>query len=506
MSERAVATAKASETKQTCSNSCKQNVGLYSSGSTADMILQLQRTAGNQAVQRLIKSRTLQTKLRIDQPNDVYEQEADRVAEQVMGMPLPVLQRKCAKCEDEKKALQAKELPGKVPVAQGQDVPPIVHEVLRSPGQSLDKETRALMEPRFGHDFSHVRVYTNTPAAKSAETVNAEAYTAGNHIVFGRQRYKPKSWEGLHLLAHELTHVIQQGTNRCAFIQRQVFPTSTNYRFDTYQVSEQDLSDPDIVTRFKSFRFDQLIQYRRRISDFAVIDFIDQLLNVQLSDLTLDQLFGYLATEKDKVVWNYIDQWLSTHAPTSFEFDVGKNKPGKTGTSMKVHNIDVKVLPDEFVDEPAFKVLEDEVLHGQVPEDTKSITVYDPKWHTRWIIKSGEVSSVQPTIQKLKIKTVVLKGTSRISQSKWGVGTRPVDVKTGKITLAHHEGSHASCFIQFLRDTAPPEFAGKKGDTRDKIEGEQIEFDSAMKRYYDNMKSLCGTSVDCTGKKASFCP
>ncbi|WP_440956056.1 eCIS core domain-containing protein [Methanosarcina sp. Mfa9] len=84
MAERAVATAKAQESKQTCSNSCKQNIGFNSSGSPADMILQLQRTAGNHAVQRLIKSGALQAKLKIGQPNDIYEQEADRVAEQVI--------------------------------------------------------------------------------------------------------------------------------------------------------------------------------------------------------------------------------------------------------------------------------------------------------------------------------------------------------------------------------------------------------------------------------------
>lgn len=126
MAERIVATAKTLETKHKCPNSCKQNLGFNSSGSSADRILQLQRTAGNQAVQRLIKSKALQAKLRVGQPNDIYEQEADRVAEQVMRMPDPILQRKCAKCdEDEKSVLQAKESLGQMPVTQGQDVPPM---------------------------------------------------------------------------------------------------------------------------------------------------------------------------------------------------------------------------------------------------------------------------------------------------------------------------------------------------------------------------------------------
>jgi hypothetical protein len=77
MAERVIATVKKSEERQKCSNFCKQNPGLNSSGFSADRILQLQRTAGNQAVQRLIKSRALQAKLNIGQPNDIYEQEAD---------------------------------------------------------------------------------------------------------------------------------------------------------------------------------------------------------------------------------------------------------------------------------------------------------------------------------------------------------------------------------------------------------------------------------------------
>jgi hypothetical protein len=82
--------------------------------------------------------------------------------------------------------------------------------VLRSPGESLDTETRAFMEPRFGHDFSHVRVHADTKAAKSAHAVNAMAYTVGRNLVFGAGQYRPGTNAGRQLLAHELTHVAQQ--------------------------------------------------------------------------------------------------------------------------------------------------------------------------------------------------------------------------------------------------------------------------------------------------------
>jgi hypothetical protein len=82
---------------------------------------------------------------------------------------------------------------------------------LSSPGQDLDQAARAKMEARFGHDFSRVRVHTDARSAQSVRTVNSSAYTFGNHIVFGADRYHPATREGSRLLAHELTHVVQQG-------------------------------------------------------------------------------------------------------------------------------------------------------------------------------------------------------------------------------------------------------------------------------------------------------
>jgi len=109
--------------------------------------------------------------------------------------------------EDDRPILQRRSSGG----GKVSSVPPIVHEVLRSPGHSLDLATRTFMESRFGHDFSQVRVHTDASAAASGEAMNALAYTAGSHIVFGPGRFAPRQRDGLHLLAHELTHTIQQG-------------------------------------------------------------------------------------------------------------------------------------------------------------------------------------------------------------------------------------------------------------------------------------------------------
>jgi uncharacterized protein DUF4157 len=101
------------------------------------------------------------------------------------------------------------------------EAPPIVHETLRSPGRPLDSQTRAFMEPRFGRDFSDVRVHTDTKAAASAQAVNALAYTVGRDVVFAAGQYAPRTQVGSRLLAHELAHTIQNPgqTNLSPFLE-----------------------------------------------------------------------------------------------------------------------------------------------------------------------------------------------------------------------------------------------------------------------------------------------
>jgi hypothetical protein len=119
----------------------------------------------------------------------------------------------CESCRQKKLQRRAKNQPAPSinPRASSvSEVAPIVHEVLRSSGQPLDAQTRAFMEPRFGHDFSHVRVHTDVSAAESAGAVDALAYTTGHQLVFATGHYAPHTIAGRRLLAHELTHVIQQ--------------------------------------------------------------------------------------------------------------------------------------------------------------------------------------------------------------------------------------------------------------------------------------------------------
>ncbi len=153
----------------------------------------------------------LQPKLRIGRGDDPLEREADRVAEQVMRMPEPDLQRQRSKEEELSQAKPS--VQRRVASTEGglEEAPSIVHEALRSPGRPLDEDTRAFFEPRFGYDFSGVRIHTESNAAATVAAVNAKAFAVGRDIVFGTGMYAPRSAEGRHLIAHELTHIIHQG-------------------------------------------------------------------------------------------------------------------------------------------------------------------------------------------------------------------------------------------------------------------------------------------------------
>lgn len=158
--------------------------------------------------------------LRIGEPGDAFEREADRVAEDVIAGRGPQwspaqsgarLQRKCdcgGECDEckEKEKLRRKAASAEAP----SHAPGIVHDVLRAPGRPLDRPTQQFFESRFQYDFGRVRVHTGAQAALSAAAVNAAAYTVGDNIVFAAGRYDPTSRAGQSLMAHELAHVVQQ--------------------------------------------------------------------------------------------------------------------------------------------------------------------------------------------------------------------------------------------------------------------------------------------------------
>ncbi len=180
--------------------------------------------------------------LKISEPDDSYEQEADRVAEQVMRMPIPpahdgagdhpglgpqsvqsrypqspgTLQRDALDpyspeegvTQEQEEVVQAKECPG----STAEVTPGLAARISRviEGGEPLPHSVRAFMEPRFGHDFGRVRIHTDIAAAELAQSIHARAFAIGPDLVFGVNQFAPETDPGRRLLAHELTHAIQQ--------------------------------------------------------------------------------------------------------------------------------------------------------------------------------------------------------------------------------------------------------------------------------------------------------
>lgn len=140
----------------------------------------------------------LQPKLILGEPDDPLEREADRAADAALRLP-------------DGAAPASTRSTGFATVGEN-FAPNIVHRALASSGRPLDATTRAYFEPRFGHDFSGVRVHQEADAAASATAIGARAYTSGRNIVFANQEYAPASSRGRRLIAHELAHVVQQST------------------------------------------------------------------------------------------------------------------------------------------------------------------------------------------------------------------------------------------------------------------------------------------------------
>ncbi|MEL6854291.1 MAG: DUF4157 domain-containing protein, partial [Cyanobacteria bacterium J06607_13] len=190
---------------------------------------------------------TIQPKLKIGAPNDKYEQEADRVADQVMDMPEPTVQRQLDMPEKDDETLKRKEIAPQIsPLIQRQagsddeeedllqtkrstnsspslssHLGTAIQALQHSGGQPLPTSVRTFMEPRFGRDFSGVRVHNTPQAAELSNQLNAKAFTVGNNIVLGKGTTSGQTTAEKHLIAHELTHVVQQSsTHATQLIQR----------------------------------------------------------------------------------------------------------------------------------------------------------------------------------------------------------------------------------------------------------------------------------------------
>lgn len=222
-------------------------------------------TGGKRNKSSLSKSSFIQPKLKIGQPNDTYEQEADAMADKIMqaSQTNTAVQRMCEDCEEED--IQMKPLKqSNTPLAQPKHKNGNIHATdtitsqlsqTKGSGFKLPHATNQQMRSAFGVDFSKVNIHTDSKAEQMNQSLRARAFTHGNDIYFNKGEYSPNSSAGKHLLAHELTHVVQQKGD---MIQRQE---------NTTQSAEESMSDPDLWCA----DLIELVEYERRNGRLSTI-------------------------------------------------------------------------------------------------------------------------------------------------------------------------------------------------------------------------------------------
>jgi len=242
----------------------------HSDEQRASLVLQLQQTYGNRYVQRLIESMRGQAKLTVNDPNDIYEQEADSVAHAVSNhAPTQIQRQEEEEEESEEEKEEEEEIQAQL-FLQRQDIPEeeeklqtkhadfiqrqvtdLVPEVdpeiegkisaARGRGEPLDDNTREPMEQAFGTDFSGVRVHNDANADALSQSLQARAFTTGQDIFFRSGEYNPASSAGQQLLAHELTHTIQQGgAEKTSPVQQEDEPAKINGKIQPKATIQRD--------------------------------------------------------------------------------------------------------------------------------------------------------------------------------------------------------------------------------------------------------------------------
>lgn len=320
--------ATASKTTDSKSSALPARVGrteVHSQILPQGQLLQLHKQFGNRAVQRMHESGVLQAKLKIGQPGDKYEQEADRVADRVMSMPesnlsrqedeeevqgkpvagqiTPLVQRQSEEEEEIKKQPEEEEEPVQTKLLQRQSEdeeevqkqpeeeeesvqskgsressPDMSLSVesgiksIRGGGQPLSESSSAFFEPRFGADFSGVKIHTDSRANHLARSINAKAFTIGRDVAFGTGQYSPETSKGKQLLAHELTHVVQQHGVSHSQRGKKIFKVSqafdTIQRFAFINENQVDQKTKGLTPGMKTKAADSLVRNYKSMKEF----------------------------------------------------------------------------------------------------------------------------------------------------------------------------------------------------------------------------------------------
>ena len=475
--------------------------------------------------------------------DDVHERAADRMANNVTGhgalfTPRPVMRQR-----------------------DGEDAPRIVEDVLRAPGEPLDPRTRAAFEPRFGHDFGHVRVHDDDRAADSAAAVGARAYTVGPHIVLGAQG----ATQGL--LAHELTHVVQQESAQvqAPLLQRSIgsflldillfiprlfgLEYFTDGQLREYLDGLRTRRGPqrslfsDNMARACVSQENQFGPYNTDVKTWLVQDMLDG----RVSFLDEGSIIALLrrSTDRAQIVAN-------VGRPALWQKFTGRNRrilEALTLTASDANDALVERLrnlePDELQDytsnndDPALREIfrRAAALHN-ITAPVPASAVVSPAGSATFQINGIDVTaepderSTDPAMGSSNITRIELRPvdqgqmfmdenhivtefrplrylpfvhtiwgpqTVTTDRSGYGRGTTSADVAAGNTSIRFHESRHAQNWFDYLRTHPIPQFTGRVGMTEDQFRQARTDLQTAVQRYTSEAQAWSHEVTDCVG-------
>jgi hypothetical protein len=260
----------------------------------------------------------VQPKLQMGRSNDIYEKQADDIAQRVVNMPF--VQRKCAHCEEEEKK-ETKQVLRKSFIQTKAESEPSVSDSLsqsiessKGSGSPMDDSTQTFMSERFGADFSHVKIHNSSEAVQMNQQLNAKAFTTGNDIYFNEGEYQPHSDSGKQLLAHELTHTIQQNGS---FVQRKKEDKPVELLGDRPIPSSADIKD--VMSLFGKTGFGVAYNFYFIVSGNTLNVYDDKgtyKSKFKLNRPGIIEVKGYYVGTPDSKAWRLIDE------PTPGKYDI----------------------------------------------------------------------------------------------------------------------------------------------------------------------------------------
>lgn len=410
-----------------------------------------------------------QPKLAVGPENDIYEQEADRIAEQVVAGDSEPAPSSGAVTQVQRH-----------PFAEGKEMLPpgagaSAAAAVSSGGQPLSRSERAFFEPRFGHDLSHVRLHTGSNAGRSAAAINARAYTLHNNIAFASGEYQPQSREGRRLIAHELTHTLQQGSsNNIRRVPAIPGMDDNPRRRDPFAFPDQPphMDDPrgpghSTLTYAQSRELSRCIEV---MGDDAVAR----------------------AECAHTVLGTPLPEWRSVagiSSPVPFRSHVSS----AGAATFRIGRVNLTILPDTHSDDPAMQGR----AETEIRQDTMAAGTHLVEAETM----NGRVTSftVNPAAFSFTIQTTYGPGVTAASTSGYGRGTTETDERAGSTSLGFHEGEHSRAFIDFLRNNPYPEFTGRNDQSAAAFSSRITQFETALQDYVRRMNRASVLATDCVG-------